>query len=155
MEQKYLQEKRNINGVKISYKIIGPKTGPMYSWLLSDYVSISSSKETLFNKSLKEIRNYADSVITRLRSRFLILSQMMDLSYKVAPQVIAACCIIHNICEKEGDPFLEEWLTECTEHLRKFPQPDMKEEWEEANEDALVERDIIRDYVTSHNTDVD
>ena len=28
------------------------------------------------------------------------------------PHVIAACCVLHNICEVHGDSFNEEWLEE-------------------------------------------
>lgn len=94
------------------------------------------------------MRNYADSVICRLRSRFLILSQMMDLSYKIVPQIIAACCIIHNICEKFEDPFLERWLTECNDLLKKYPQPKSETKWDEPNHNTLLERDVIKNYVS-------
>ncbi|XP_003428014.1 putative nuclease HARBI1 [Nasonia vitripennis] len=146
-------EKRNIGGIDISYKIIAPAPGPLYRWLLNSYDEETTKEETRFNNCLEEIRNYADSVISRLRSRFLILSHMMDLSYKVAPQVIAACCIIHNICERNGDTFLDEWLTESADRLKRYPQPDMQEGWEKAEKVVLDERDILKDYVNSLETD--
>lgn len=80
---------------------------------------------------------------------------MMDLSYKVAPQLIAACCIIHNICERHGDPFLDEWLTESADRLKRYPQPDMQDNWEKADVEILEERDILKDYVNSLKTEVD
>lgn len=27
-----------------------------------------------------------------------------------APQVVAACCVLHNICEIHGDNFDEQWM---------------------------------------------
>jgi hypothetical protein len=148
-----MQEKRNINGTEISYKIVGPTSGPLCSWLLNNYNSESFPEEIVFNKCLQDIRNYADSVIARLRSRFLILSQMIDLSYKVAPQLIAACCIIHNICEKEGDIFLDEWLIECNERLRKFPQPEIKNEWNQPEKKILDERDVLKNFLKTKEID--
>lgn len=145
-----MQKERNINGISVSYKIVGPSSGPLYPWMLNDYTPVLTPQEAKFNEALQEVRNYADSVIARLRSRFLILSHMMDLSYKVAPQVIAACCIIHNICERGGDPFLEEWLSECAERTSRYPQPEMKEEWEEPDKETLEERDAFRDYISAN-----
>ncbi|CAB0032834.1 unnamed protein product, partial [Trichogramma brassicae] len=117
--------KRSINGVDMSYKIISPKNGPSYPWLLNDYKPESTVEEAIFNRNLNDIRGYGDTVISRLRSRFPILCQMLDLSYKVVPQVIGACCVIHNICEVNDDPFFEEWLLEADAMLRKYPQPDI------------------------------
>ena len=38
---------------------------------------------------------------------------MIDVSD--APELIAACCMLHNVCEVHGDVFDEEWLNgvEC------------------------------------------
>ncbi|KAJ8687281.1 hypothetical protein QAD02_023075 [Eretmocerus hayati] len=143
------QEKQNVDGFDVPYKILGPEKGPPCSWLLTDYNPVHSSDEALFNKSATDIRNYSESVITRLRSRFLILSHAMDLSYKVAPQVIAACCIIHNICETHGDPCLEEWLIQSMNNTKRFPQPEMEGEFKETNKQSLRERDIIKNCVKS------
>ncbi|XP_058789664.1 putative nuclease HARBI1 [Phymastichus coffea] len=148
-------EEKYIDGINVSYKIIGPTEGPLYSWLLNNYTIISSPKEALFNKRLDEIRNYVETVITRLRSRFLILSRMMDLSYKVAPQLIAACCILNNICETEDDAFLEEWSKQSAEFLKKYPQPEMKANWEQASEDTLRQRDVLKDYIYTEETEND
>lgn len=78
---------------------------------------------------------------------------MMDLSYKVAPQLIAACCILNNICETEGDPFLEEWLKKSVEFSKKYPQPEMKANWEQASEDTLNQRDVLKDYIINKETE--
>ena len=48
----------------------------------------------------------------------------MDVSFQHAPAIIAACCAIHNICERNGDPFYAQWLEESNELTKKFPQPD-------------------------------
>ena len=32
----------------------------------------------------------------------------MDIAH--VPQVIATCCILHNICEIHGDTFVDTWL---------------------------------------------
>ena len=35
------------------------------------------------------------------------------------PTVVAACCILHNICEVHGERFNDQWL----ESLSELPQP--------------------------------
>lgn len=145
----FIQEKVSINQIEVSYKIVSSSPGPLCSWLLSDYKPETSPKQALFNRCLKGLRNYSDSVIWRLRARFIILSQMMDLSYKIAPQVIAACCVIHNICEKEGDIFLDKWFEQSLESIKKHPQPEMKYEWNQVTKEGLEQRDVLSDYVSS------
>ena len=27
-----------------------------------------------------------------------------------APEIVAACCVLHNVCEIHGDAFNEEWM---------------------------------------------
>ncbi|XP_014238970.1 putative nuclease HARBI1 [Trichogramma pretiosum] len=148
-------EKKSINGVDMSYKIISPKNGPSYPWLLNDYKPESTVEEAIFNRNLNDIRGYGDTVISRLRSRFPILCQMLDLSYKVVPQVIGACCVIHNICEVNDDPFFEEWLLEADAMLRKYPQPDMNFTGNEIDSQTLFERDVLKDYVNSKTIEIE
>lgn len=74
---------------------------------------------------------------------------MMDLSYKVAPQLIAVCCIIHNLCEKNEDPFLEDWKIKGLELMRKYPQPEMLDDWDQPNDEVSKERDAIKNHLNS------
>ncbi|XP_014204362.1 putative nuclease HARBI1 [Copidosoma floridanum] len=147
--------KSNFNGTNVSYKIVGPAQGPLFSWLLNNYSPPATISDLFFNTKLEEIRAHANSVITRLRSRFSILSQPMDLSYKVAPQIIAVCCIIHNICEKNNDIFLEEWQDECKAFLKKYPQPGMNAEWEQPSDKVREERDALRDYANNQDNNAE
>ena len=39
---------------------------------------------------------------------------------KNVPHVIAACCVLHNVCEIHGDSFNDEWLQE----IDLMDQPD-------------------------------
>ena len=32
------------------------------------------------------------------------------------PKLVAACCVLHNICETRGDSFNEEWMQDVTDH---------------------------------------
>ena len=33
----------------------------------------------------------------------------MDFKLEIAPHVVSACIVLHNMCELYGDNFLEEW----------------------------------------------
>ena len=34
----------------------------------------------------------------------------LDVDVGYVPEVVAACCVLHNICERRGEEFSEEWL---------------------------------------------
>ena len=34
----------------------------------------------------------------------------LDVDIKDVPEVVAACCVLHNICKIHGEEFSEEWL---------------------------------------------
>ena len=39
----------------------------------------------------------------------------LDVDVSDAPELVAACCVLHNVCEVHGDVFDDEWLNgvEC------------------------------------------
>ena len=42
---------------------------------------------------------------------------------KNIPKVVAACCILHNICEVHGEEFDERWLEEAGSPFSVFHDP--------------------------------
>ena len=40
------------------------------------------------------------------------MSKQIDMDIENVPQIIAACCVLHNVCEIHGDSFNDEWLQE-------------------------------------------
>ena len=46
----------------------------------------------------------------RLKGRWRCLLKRLDVSVRDVPELVAACCVLHNMCEIHGDTFNEEWL---------------------------------------------
>ena len=46
----------------------------------------------------------------RLKGRWRCLLKRLDVSVEDVPNVIATCCVLHNICEMHGDTFDENLL---------------------------------------------
>ena len=42
---------------------------------------------------------------------------------KNIPKVVAACCILHNICEIHGEMFDEQWLEEANSQCSALRDP--------------------------------
>ena len=40
------------------------------------------------------------------------MAKQIDMHLDNVPYVIAACCVLHNVCEVHHDSFNEEWLQE-------------------------------------------
>ena len=51
----------------------------------------------------------------RLKARWRRLSKQIDIHIDNVPYVIAACCVLHNMCEIHHDRFNREWLRELLE----------------------------------------
>lgn len=49
-----------------------------------------------------------ENAIGRLKGRWRCLMKRNDVDLKIMPNVIATCCIPHNICEIQKDNFLPE-----------------------------------------------
>ena len=32
------------------------------------------------------------------------------------PKLVAACCVLHNVCEIHGETFDEEWMSDIADH---------------------------------------
>ena len=45
-----------------------------------------------------------------LKGRWRCLLKRNDTSVHDLPKLVAACCVLHNICEVHGESFCEEWL---------------------------------------------
>ena len=46
----------------------------------------------------------------RFKAQWKRLLKQNDMYVENVPNVVAACCVLHNICEIHGDTFNEEWL---------------------------------------------
>ena len=48
----------------------------------------------------------------RWKGRFPRFSKRLDMEVDGAVEVVAAACVIHNICEMRKEPYFVEWLRE-------------------------------------------
>jgi len=59
------------------------------------------------------------------------------------PHVVAACCILHNICEIHGDTFNDNWSIDDT-----LEQPSSSSTTERSGENS--QGSVIRDALVTH-----
>ena len=53
-----------------------------------------------------------ENAFGRLKGRWRCLLKCLDFKLDNVANVVAACVVLHNMCEIYGDPYLQEWTAE-------------------------------------------
>ena len=69
-----------------------------------------SSNQKTFNYRLSRARVSVEHAYGRLKGTWWCLLKRLDINVRDVPELVAACCTLHNICEVHADTFDEEWL---------------------------------------------
>jgi hypothetical protein len=94
--------------------LIGDKGYPCLSWLLVPHKNEGRQPlnvlERLFNRRLSKGRALVKNAFANLKLMFKELSQKTTLNLQFVPDMIYACCILHNILFGEKDVHVQELL---------------------------------------------
>lgn len=102
---------RNICGENVGYYIIGDSAYPLQSWLLKPFADngrLTASQE-LYNQRTSRARAVVEHAFGRLKGRWRCLLKRNDSSIELVKDMILTCCVLHNLCEKNREPFMHEW----------------------------------------------
>ena len=78
---------------------------PAYTLLphcMKEYPTCKTNEQVLFNNMLRSARNPIESAYGRLKARWQILNKRINLKLQTVPQLIYACFVLHNFCQKNG-----------------------------------------------------
>ena len=136
---------RTILNVDIPVHLIGDSAYPMDVWLIKPFNHNPnlSSQQKNFNYRLSRPRIVVENAFGRLKGRWRRLMKRNDMHIKHIPTVIAACCVLHNLCEIHGDAINERWLEGIDED---YQQPISTTMSNYINNSALTIRNTLMQF---------
>ena len=99
--------------IQVPLTILGDPAYPSLPWLRKPYPdnACTMAMQMLFNYRQSRARMLVENAFGRLKMRWRCLSKRLDCNLSHVVDTVTACVILHNICEDNGDSFLEEWRT--------------------------------------------
>lgn len=98
---------RTISGFEVPVLLLGDPAYPLLPWVMKSYPGGGLSVEqNNYNYKLCSTRIIVENAFGRLKGRWRCLLKRLDSATTNVPTIIAACCVLHNICESNSD-FME------------------------------------------------
>ena len=132
-----------IDGHEVPLLILGDGAYPLLPWLITPYRNNGnlSDAQKVFNYQQSRARMVVENSIGRLKGRWRILMKRIEARLSNVPNIIAACCILHNVCEAAGEGFDEQWLddgNECNIHVLQNENPNIEQRMGSATRLAIT-----------------
>ena len=83
--------------------------------------SLSTEKE--FNHHLSHARIIVEHAFGLRKGRWRCLRTRLAVSVTEVPELVGACCILHNICQLHGEGFDTQWFEDCEHDSPNDPAP--------------------------------
>ena len=90
--------------------LLGDAAYPLKTWLLKPYTNRANltAAQRVFNYRLSRARMTIESTFGHLKGRLRCHHKRLDVSVDFASTVVTACAIMHNLCEKRHERYMDE-----------------------------------------------
>ncbi|XP_052407883.1 uncharacterized protein LOC127953028 [Carassius gibelio] len=104
---------KNICGHDVGYFVLGDAAYLLKSWLMKPFTDNGqlTPQKIVYNQKTSRARVVVENAFGRLKGRWRCLLKRNDCSTHKVKSLVIACCVLHNLCEMNGDEFREEWVT--------------------------------------------
>ena len=102
--------KEKINDVDVTIVVLGDPAYPLLSWCMKAYPDTGSLSPSQRRFNYCKARVVVEHSYGKLKVRWRCLLKRLDVLCEDVPKLVAACCVLHNVCEIHGDAFDSEWL---------------------------------------------
>ena len=104
--------KKNINGIDVPVMLLGDPAYPLKEWLMKGFSDCGrlTNPQKKNNYRLSRARVVVENAFGRLKGRWRILLQPIQIDTDFVPTLVSACCVLHNICELFEDGFDEDLM---------------------------------------------
>lgn len=136
-----------LDGMEVPAVILGKPMHPLLTWLMKPYAGNDlSSAQLSFNQKLISARFPVEGAFNKLRSRWRCLLTRLDCVTNWAQTIIAACCTLHNFCQKNNDFFYDDEIPSTSSY-------DGAENTTQT-EDAANIRDVLSSYLSNNGISI-
>ncbi|XP_033098538.1 protein ANTAGONIST OF LIKE HETEROCHROMATIN PROTEIN 1-like [Anneissia japonica] len=99
-----------ISGVQVPLLILGDPAYPLKTWLMKGFPGENLPRQQqTFNYRLSRARMVVERSFGMLKGRWRLLMKRNDSLLKHVPNMVVACCVLHNFCIEEGEIYNPEW----------------------------------------------
>ncbi|KAK7147951.1 hypothetical protein R3I94_010468 [Phoxinus phoxinus] len=113
-----------VNDVEVPVHLIGDAAYPLKNWLMKGFTNhhALTPQQRHYNYRLSSARMVVENAFGRLKGRWRCLLKRNDVDTALMSDVVAVCCVLHNICELNKEVYLPDW--NITDDLQE-PDQDM------------------------------
>ena len=144
---------RVILGKTVFPFLVGDSAYPLSSWLMKPfpYATTLTDNQKKFNYRLSRARIVSENAFGRLKARWRRLMKQNDMEAHHVPNVVVACCILHNVCEiHAGNHFVDSWLESDASTTCSQMQPTSTTTSQNTTTESAEIRDALVQYLSAH-----
>lgn len=110
---------KNIAGHDIGQFLIGDPAYPLQKWLMKPFADTGrlTPEQQRFNYRISSARSVVETTFGRLKGRWRCLLKRNDCKLEMVKKMVLTCCVLHNICEENGDRISED-LADMHENMQ-------------------------------------